>query len=181
MNMTPRNIILLIVAIVVGLFIGLAYPLIGLLLLIPVLVWVVVILLRNNSGSDADPGLAAAARQFTAPAGKAGIYVMRDGFVAGQQGFNLTIDGSHSTQFRTGRFAHLEVDPGEHSVTGQMASQSAGTALSQTVTLVAGECVLLDVKLNMGMLQGSLEFLETRDPAVARGKLARLKLVEWKA
>ena len=180
MNMTPRNIAIFAGAILIGLFIGLKYPLFGLLLLLPVMGYVAFILLRNDGGALADPATTAAARRFDSPADKAAIYVMRKGFVGGQQGMNVTIDGTLNSQFRTGHFVRAEVAPGEHTITAQLSSQTKGSAATQTVTLAPGECLLLDVKMNMGALQGSLEMFETRDPAEARSKLATLKLVEWK-
>ena len=179
MNMTPRNIILFALAIGVGLVAGFAYPIIGLLLLIPVLGYIAFILFNNKGAGVADEGAAQAARQFIAADGKAAIYIMRDGFVGGQQGMNVVIDDSLTSQFRTGRFVVAEVEPGEHVITGRMAAQTKGSAVNHSVTLGAGECILLDAKLNVGALQGKLEFLETRDPAQARSKLAKLKLVEW--
>ena len=181
MNMTPRNLVLLFGAIALGLVVGFAFPLVGLLLLVPVVGFVLFVLFRNKGGSEADEATAAQARQFSATAGKAAIYVMRKGFVAGQQGMNVTIDADRTTQFRTGRFVKAEVAPGQHTIEAQMASQTKGTALVHTVDLAEGECVLLDAKLNMGALRGSIEFLETREANEARSKLAGLKLVEWKA
>ncbi|MCK0128762.1 DUF2846 domain-containing protein [Erythrobacter sp. F6033] len=179
MNNATRNTILIAAAIVVGLVLGFQFPMLGLLLIIPVIAFVAIVFLRNKGGADADESLAAEARKFTASEGKAAIYVMRKGFVAGQQGMNVTIDGGQTTQFRTGRFAKAEVEPGEHTITAQMASQTKGTAATHTVSLAAGECVLLDVKLSVGALQGSLSYEETRNTAEARGKLAGLKLVLW--
>lgn len=179
MNMTPRNIILLILAIVVGLVVGMAFPIIGLVLLVPILGYVIYILAANKGSAEADPAAAEAARQFTAPPGKAAIYVMRKGFMGGQQGMNVVIDGGAKSQFRTGRFVRVEVDPGSHTVYARMNAQTEGTAINHGLTLAEGECVLLDAKLEMGALQGRLVFLETRDPVEARGKLAGLKLVSW--
>ena len=181
MNLTPRNIILLSLAAVVGLFAGLTYPLLGLLLIVPLLGYVIFIFANNKGSAEADPAATAAARQFTAAPGKAAIYVMRKGFVGGQQGMNVTVDGTLEAQFRTGRFVRAEVDPGTHTVSAQMAAQTKGTAITSEYTLAEGECLLLDAKLEVGALQGKLIFLETRDPAEARGKLAGLKLVDWRA
>ncbi|WP_432200751.1 hypothetical protein ACRAQ7_00250 [Erythrobacter sp. W53] len=179
MNMTPRNLALFGGAIIIGIILGFMYPMLGLLLLIPVIAFVVIVLMRNKGGADADESKAASARQFTAEDGKAAIYVMRKGFVGGQQGMNVTIDGSLNSQFRTSRFVKADVEPGEHTIEAQMASGSKSAGVSHTVTLKAGECVLLDAKMNVGALQGSLEFFETRDTGEARGKLTGLKLVEW--
>lgn len=181
MNWTPRNIILLVLALVLGLVLGLAFPLLGVLLIVPVLGYVIYILINNKGSAEADPAAAEAARAFTAPEGMAAIYVMRKGFMGGQQGMNVTVDGLLEAQFRTGRFVRTEVPPGTHTIGARMAAQTKGSAISQDITLAAGECVLLDAKLEMGALQGKLVLLETRDPAEARAKLAGLKLVEWKA
>ncbi|MBV7259597.1 hypothetical protein [Erythrobacter crassostreae] len=179
MNSSTRNTVLIAAAILVGLVLGFQFPMLGLLLLIPVLAFVVIVFLRNKGGADADESLAAEARKFTASEGKAAIYVMRKGFVAGQQGMNVTIDGGMTSQFRTGRFVKADVEPGEHTITAQMASQTKGTAETHAVTLAEGECVLLDVKMNVGALQGSLSYEESRNAAEARAKLAGLKLVLW--
>ena len=181
MNMTPRNIILFALAAIVGIAAGTYYPIIGLVLLVPMLIFVTFILLRNRGAKEADPATAEAARQFTAPDSKAAIYVMRHGFVGGQQGMNVTIDDALTSQFRTGRFVRAEVAPGLHKISGRMAAQIGGTDKVHEVTLAPGECVLLDAKLDMGALQAKLVFLETRDPQEARRKLANVRLVKWKA
>ncbi|MCB2067979.1 MAG: hypothetical protein KDE15_15220 [Erythrobacter sp.] len=181
MNMTPRNVILLVLAVVVGMVAGLAFPLLGLVLLLPLMGYVIYILAANKGATEADPAAAEAARQFTAGPGKAAIYVMRKGFMGGQQGMNVVIDGGLKSQFRTGRFVKAEVDPGSHTVYARMNAQTEGTAVNHGLTLAEGECVLLDAKLEVGALQGKLVFLETRDPGEARGKLAGLKLVDWQA
>ena len=180
MNMTPRNIILLAAAIVVGVLVGMNFPLFGLVLLLPAIVYVIVVLVRNKGAAEADPAASAAAKAFTAPPGMAAIYVMRHGFVGGQQGMNISVGDGLTSQFRTGRFVRAEVAPGVHRITCQMSSQTRGSAVSTDVAVAAGECVLLDAKFDMGALQGRLVFLETRDPDEARRKLAPLKLVLWK-
>ncbi len=181
MNMTPRNLALFGGAILVGIVLGFIYPAFFIFLLIPLFGFVIFVLIRNKGSAEVDESTAAAARNFTAQDSKAAIYVMRKGFVAGQQGLNVTVNDGMTAQFRTGRFAKADVEPGEHTVVSQMASQTKGTARSHSVTVAAGECVLLDAKLNMGALQGSIEMIETRDGHEARGKLAGLKMVEWNA
>lgn len=104
---------------------------------------------------------------------------MRKGFVAGQQGMNITLDDAYSAQFRTGRFVKADVEPGEHTIFAQMASGSKGAGATQNVNVAAGECVLLDAKINMGALQGTVEFIESRGAGGARQKLTGLKLIEW--
>jgi hypothetical protein len=180
MNMTPRNIILAISAIVAGLVLSQLFPIVGLVLLVPLIVYVAFVLLRNKGAAEAGPGATAQARQFLAGEGMAAIYVMRNAFVGGQQGMNVTVDGERTSQFRTGRFVRADVAPGAHMVEAQMASQTKGSGTVWEGTLAAGECVLLDAKLDVGALQGKLVLLEIRDASEARGKLGSLKLVEWK-
>lgn len=180
MNMTPRNIILFASAIIVGLVFSQMFPIVGLLLIVPLIVYVAFVLLRNKGAAEASPEATTQARQFVASEGMAAIYIMRNAFVGGQQGMNVTVDGERTSQFRTGRFVRADVAPGAHVVEAQMASQTKGTATRWEGALAAGECVLLDAKLDVGALQGKLLFLETRDADEARGKLGSLKLVEWK-
>lgn len=116
MDNKTRNLIIIVVGVVVGLPLGFMYPIIGLLLLIPLVGYVAFIFLNNKGGAEADEATAKIARQFTASEGKAAIYIMRKGFVGGQQGLIITINDELSTQFRTGRFVKAEVEPGEHSV-----------------------------------------------------------------
>ncbi|WP_229953435.1 DUF2846 domain-containing protein [Parasphingorhabdus litoris] len=113
-------------------------------------------------------------------AGKARIYVMRKGFVAGQQGMNITIDGALNSQIRSKYFLMAEVDPGKHEIEAQMSSGSKSAAVSHELTLAEGEIALLDMKINMGALQGKPDFAEIRDAREANNMLTGLKLVRWK-
>lgn len=65
-----------------------------------------------------------------------------------------------------------EVDPGTHNVTAQMSSGSKSAAVSHEVTLAEGEIALLDMKINMGALQGKPDFTDIRDAREANGMLA---------
>ncbi|NJM49677.1 MAG: hypothetical protein HC843_01250 [Sphingomonadales bacterium] len=181
MKMTNRNVIFFAVAGLIGIFLGLQYPIIGLVLLIPLLIFVVVILMRNKSGELSSVEATAEAKLFKASGGKSRIYVMRDGFVGGQQGMNITINRTLNSQIRSKYFLMTELEPGKHSVNAQMASGSKSAALDYDVELAAGECVLLDAKLNVGLLQGTPTFDEVRKDHIAVDKLAKLKMVQWKA
>jgi hypothetical protein len=180
MRMSPRNIALFAFAILVGLYLGLKYPIIGLLLLIPLIAFVVIVFMRNKQGSVVDNVVLDEAMQLTASAGKARIYVMRKGFVAGMQGMNITVDNALNGQIRSKYFLMTEVAPGAHNVTAQMSSQTASTAQTHTFTLAEGECILLDMKLDMGLVQGKVVFEEIRDKGKAHQMLSGLKLVAWK-
>ncbi|QTD56201.1 hypothetical protein [Parasphingorhabdus cellanae] len=179
MKMTPLNIAIFAGAIIIGMFLGLQFS--GFAwLLIPLAIFVVVVLMRNKSGDKADPAETAEAMKMIPATGKARIYVMRKGFVAGQQGMNITIGDQFNSQIRSKYFLMAEVEPGTHEVTAQMSSGSKSAAVSHEVTLAEGEIALLDMKINMGALQGKPDFTEIRDAREANGMLTGLKLVKWK-
>lgn len=176
MKMTPLNIGIFVGAIIIGGFLGLQFS--GFAwLLVPLIIFVAVVLLRNKSGDKAET---AEAMKMTPTTGKARIYVMRKGFVAGQQGMNITIGSQLNSQIRSKYFLMAEVQPGVHEVTAQMSSGSKSAAISHELTLAEGEIALLDMKINMGALQGKPDFTEIRDAREANGMLTGLKLVKWK-
>lgn len=179
MKMTPLNIGIFAGAIIIGLFLGLQFS--GFAwLLIPLAVFVAVILMRNKSGEKADATETADAMKMIPATGKARIYVMRKGFVAGQQGMNITIGSTLNSQIRSKYFLMAEVEPGAHEVTAQMSSGSKSAAVSHELSLAEGEIALLDMKINMGALQGKPDFTEIRDAREANTMLTGLKLVKWK-
>ncbi|MXO89771.1 DUF2846 domain-containing protein [Pontixanthobacter aquaemixtae] len=179
MKMTPMNIAIFGIAAIGGLIIGMQSPMLGMLLIIPVVIFVAVILLRNQSGALADAEVTADAKAMTPAAGKARIYIMRNGFVGGQQGMNITVNGDLNSQIRSKYFLMAEVDPGQHEVTAKMSSGSKSE--SHTFSLGAGEVILFDMKLNMGMVQGTPDFTEIRGAREAQGMFRNLKMVEWKS
>jgi hypothetical protein len=179
MKMNARNIILFTLAVLVGLYLGLRTP-IGLILILPLLGYVAFVFMRNQSGAKADPAALADAVRLQPAAGKARIYIMRKGFVGGQQGMNITVNGMLNSQIRSGYFLMAEVDPGEHGVEGHFSSQTRSSATTERVDVAAGECILLDAKFNMGAVQGKILFDQYRDPQEIRQKLDGLKLILWK-
>ncbi|MEP3224535.1 MAG: hypothetical protein ABJO01_01060 [Parasphingorhabdus sp.] len=179
MKMTPANIALFVGAIIIGLILGLQFS--GFAwLIVPLIIFVAVILLRNKSGEKADAGETAEAMKMIPTNGKARIYVMRKGFVGGQQGMNITINGDLNSQIRSKYFLMAEVDAGDHEVTAQMSSGSKSAAVTHALTLAENETVLLDMKINMGALQGKPDFTEIRDAREANGMLTGLTLIKWK-
>lgn len=179
MKMNARNIILFALAVLVGIYLGLNTP-IGLILFLPLLGYVAFVFMRNQSGAKADPAETASAMRLEPAAGKARIYVMRKGFVGGQQGMNITVDGMLNSQIRSGYFLMAEVDPGEHSIAGHFSSQTKSSAVTETISVVAGECLLLDAKFNMGALQGKIIFDQYHSAQEIGDKLNGLKLIHWK-
>ncbi len=182
MKMTPRNIALMIVALIVGVLAGFQWSMIGFLGLGISLVFVTFILLRNKSGKLASSEATADAMEMNIPQDQCRIYVMRKGFVGGQQGMDVTIDdGLLNSQIRSKYFLMADLPPGKHDVVVQMSSGTKGSAQTHSVELDAGQMVLLDVKLDVGLVQGKPTFDEVRDPSAARSRLEDCRLVEWKA
>jgi hypothetical protein len=169
-----------VLGIIVGLWLGQSYPIIGLVLLIPVLGYVILVFMRNKSGEKAGPEATAEALRMTPAAGKARLFVMRKGFVGGQQGMTITIDGQLESQIRSKYFLFADLDPGEHSVKAKMSSGTESAARTHQILLAAGDIVLLDMKLNMGALQGTPDFTEIRSGVEARQMLEGCKLILWK-
>jgi hypothetical protein len=180
MKMTPLNIGLFTLAIIFGLYVGLSYPLIGLLLLVPIVILVVFILMRNKSGARASADETADAIAMNVPVGKARIYVMRKGFVGGQQGMDISIDGQLSSQIRTKYFLMADVEPGVHHIKAKMTSGTESAVRSHEINLAAGDAILLDMKLNMGLVQGTPDFTEIRNVSEAKQSLQGCQLVRWK-
>lgn len=180
MKMTPLNIGIFVVAIILGLFLGLQFPIFGLLLLIPLMIFVAIVFMRNKSGKMADKEANDEAHIMNVAPSKARIYIMRKSFVGGQQGMNITLNDHLNSQIRSKYFLMAEVDPGKHVVNAQMSSGSKSAAVSHDVEVTEGGLVLLDMKLNMGALQGKPDFTEIRDVAEARKLLSGCKLVLWK-
>ena len=138
MKMTPLNISIFVVASIVGLYLGFAYPLLAILLLIPVVGFVAIIFMRNKSGAVGDAVALSEALQFSAPTDKSRIYVMRKGFVGGQQGMNIAVNGVLESQIRSKYFLMAEVEPGTHSVKAKMSSGSESAARTHHFDVAAG-------------------------------------------
>jgi len=178
-KMTPRNIAIIIVAVIVGVYLGLKFPLFGLLCLVGGLGFAVFVLMSNKQGTLVDATARAAAQTGVPAEGKARIYVMRKGFMAGMQGMDITVDDTHKGQIRSGYFMMAEVDPGTHHLTARFSKQTESTRQSHDVTLAAGQIVLFDMTFDMGMVQGTIRFDEAHDAGHIRQKIANLKMVNW--
>jgi hypothetical protein len=179
MKMTPRNIALITVAAIFGAYFGFQFPVIGLIAMVGGLGFAAFVLLGNKQGTKADPAKLADALTLQPANGKARIYVMRKGFVGGMQGMNISIDDSYNGQIRSNYFMMAELDPGTYNMSAQFSKQTASTRQSHVVTITAGDVVLLNMTFDLGMLQGTIRFDETRDTAQIKQLLSGLKMVNW--
>ncbi|MFC4255076.1 DUF2846 domain-containing protein [Altererythrobacter xixiisoli] len=180
MSMTPRNIAILILAIIIGLYLGFAYPLVGLICLVGGLGFAAFVVLRNNQGSKVDDATRASAMTMIPSEGRARLYFARRGFMGGAQGMNISIDGDFEGQIRSGYFMMAEVAPGTHNLSAKFNAQTEGSRVDHVVTVEAGESVLFEMSFDMGALQGKIRFDEQRDKRTAAEQIGGRKMVAWR-
>jgi hypothetical protein len=116
-------------------------------------------ILANLAGNRKAPMAGAAERDaaldFQAPAGKALLYLYREGFVAMAAGLNVAVDGREVAQLKSPRFTRVVVAPGAHVLTaafGGLAGAQSRKAVCD-VTLAAGEVQAMKLAANMGLVQ----------------------------
>jgi hypothetical protein len=173
------GVITLPIAVLVGVWLGQAMPLLSLVFLAGLVVLVVWILSGNKGGANASADRVADALTMRAPDGKARIYILRRGFVGGQQGMNITLSTGHKGQMRTNKYLVADVDPGSYVVMAQLNKQSSKFAASSDIELSAGDVILLTAGMEMGMLRATPYFTETRDRVAARNEIGGAVMVEW--
>ena len=183
MRMSTSNIILMVILLPISIFIGMNMgqnmPSLAILLVLGLMGFVAWILLSNKQGARITGPALADAMALNVPAGKARIYVMRKGFVGGKQGMNIGIDDAVSGQMRSGYFMMADVEPGDHIITARMNKQSEKTRETKSITLEAGQLVLVDVGLEMGMVRMKPFFVATFDQPEIRNALRSLKMIAW--
>ncbi len=183
MQMSPTNkiamIVVLPIAAIVGYTLGQSTPLFGLLALVLGIGFVSWVLLGNKSGAKVSEAELASALAITPSTGMARIYVTRAGFAGGQQGMNITLGTGHEGQIRSKYFMMAEVAPGTHSVSSRMAKVAEKWRRDTSVTVAAGESVMLDVELEMTMTAMAPIFHEHRDGVAIRQTLSSRKMVDW--
>ena len=73
----------------------------------------------------AAPELDQAAKTFTAPADKAGLYVYRNEFLGAAIKFEVFLDGKRLGELPSKNYFYVEVPPGKHTVTGKAENESS--------------------------------------------------------
>jgi hypothetical protein len=107
--------------------------------------------------------------------GKAGVYIMRKGFVGILQGFDFEIEGAAKGQAKGNQFLHAELAPGAYRIT----AKGKGNVGETQVSLAAGDVAVFRVILEPGMVKGSIVFEQVADPLSAKADLASIKMVRW--
>jgi len=178
--MTPRNIAILILAVLIGLYLGFAYPLIGLLCLVGGLGFAAYVIFSNKQGTKVDDATRASAMAMVPSEGRARIYFARRGFMGGAQGMNISIGNDYEGQIRSGYFMMAEVAPGTHDLSAKFNAQTEGSRVNHVVSVEAGESVLCEMGFDMGALQGKIRFDELRDKRAIVEQLGNRKMVAWR-
>jgi Ca2+/Na+ antiporter len=183
MSTKIRNFVIITICLVFGIWLGFVYggqfPGLSITIILLLACYVAWVLFSNNQGARiTGPQLIDALEMNPLP-GKARIYVMRTGFVGGQQGLNIKIGEQFSGQMRTNHFMMAEVNPGTYGIYAKLNAQTASTAITREITVNAGESVLLHYSMAVGLVQGSIIVEESRDKDVALKKLSKLKMVGW--
>jgi hypothetical protein len=167
------------IAMVVGLMVGRSAPMLAFLFLVALMGFVAWILMANKQGAAATAAQREAALAITPTPGRARIYVMREGFVAGMQGMNITVDEAWKGQIRSKFFMMAEVMPGLHRIGARFNKQGTKSPEFYEVELAEGQFVLLNIGLEMGMMAGKPYYTRIDDGVAIRQKLAGLKMVNW--
>src|SRR5688572_23013539 len=73
----------------------------------------------------AAPELDQAAKTFTAPPDKAGLYIYRNEFLGAAIKFEVFLDGKRLGELPSKNYFYVEVPPGQHTVTGTAENSSS--------------------------------------------------------
>lgn len=132
---------------------------------------------RRVGVASADARTAALA--FTAPPGKARLYVYREGFIGMAAGLNITLDGAPLSQLKSPRFLSVEVDAGRHLIGaafgGLAAAQNNPAEL--LVDAQPGEVVAVRAGLSMGAIKNTVTLQQVAVDDALRRRLSRMKMV----
>lgn len=134
----------------------------------------------NKGAAKADAAAQADAKAFNTVPGKGRIYIVRRGFVAALQGMNVSLDGTHKAQIKSGQMLLADVEPGSHSIHVETAKTSLSKPADITVNVAEGQVVIISASLEMGAMKGSILLTET-DPTVGRNDVQATNLMQWDA
>jgi len=132
----------------------------------------------NRKVATADAGQQGQALAMTAPAGKALVYVYRQGFVGMAAGLNVSIDDKAVAQLTSPRFTMIAVAPGSHTLAagfGGLAGPQNKVA-TEPFTAEPGGVYAFRLTLAMGMLQNSIQIAPMPDLGLVKSALAGMKM-----
>lgn len=120
------------------------------------------------------------AQKLQAPAGKARLYIVRDGFAGGQQGMNITVGPNLVGQFKSGRALMADLPAGSHKITAQMTRGGKTPPAELTVDLAADNVTVVHARTVMGMASAAIQ-MDVLTDALAKEKLAKARFIAWLA
>ncbi|MFZ2032100.1 MAG: hypothetical protein WAU68_17445 [Vitreimonas sp.] len=130
---------------------------------------------RKTAAASADAKRAALA--FTPAPGKAGLYLVRTGFVGKMAGMNLAVDGREVAQLKSPRFTRVDVAPGAHTLRASFGGGLAGQTKASELpfTCADGEIVVMKLGMGMGVVQNPVKIERSSADAV-RSELAGMQM-----
>lgn len=133
----------------------------------------------NKKVTQADDAQRSAALAMTPGAGRGLVVIYREGFIARAVGADVALDGKDVAQLKSPRFTAIEASPGDHRLTVTLAGKiNAGSKPGEAAfDLAAGETAVFRVTMKMKLATSDVVVTRDPDPAAARGKLARLRMI----
>jgi len=95
----------------------------------------------------ADPAADAAAKTFTPPAGKAGVYIFRDEAMGAAVKMDVFLDGKKLGETASKTYFYVPVNPGSHEVMGKAENES-----KVQFNAVAGQSYYFWQEVKMGVM-----------------------------
>jgi hypothetical protein len=184
MSNTVRNVLILVVAVTLGLVIGVfglghMGPIPGLVILVAVGFYCYKMLAGNRWETQATPAERTAAMAAMPAAGMATVYVYRDGFVGRALGIDVQVDGAVYVQMKSPRFMMVSLPAGPHTLAagprGFAASQAKGGVTE--FTLQSGEVVIFKLDMAMGALNNTVLLVREAASPLLLHKLGGMTMV----
>ena len=169
-----------IVFLFVGFSIGAGGSLLLVILALAAIVALIIFFLSGNKKEVAVSDVALAdARQMRAPSGMARLYIVRRGFVGGQQGMDIAIDTTHNGQIKSGRALVADLPPGQHTLTARMARGGDQSETSLVLDLATDSVAVVHATTTMGASTASVRLSVMNDMNAAKGELDKARFLIW--
>lgn len=121
----------------------------------------------------------AEARQMQAPPGTARLYIVRHGFVGGQQGMDVAIDATHTGQIKSGRALVADLPPGQHTLTARMARGGDKSEKTLILDLATDSVTVVHATSTIGTTTAAIQLSVMDDMSAARGELDKARFLAW--
>ncbi|MGV2497042.1 hypothetical protein [Pelagerythrobacter aerophilus] len=126
-----------------------------------------------------DDAALADARRMQAPSGMARLYIVRQGFVGGQQGMDVAIGETYRGQIKSGRALVADLPPGPHALSVRMARGGDKSNASLALDLAADSVTVVKATSSMGTTTAALQLSVMTDMSAARADLDKARFLAW--